>query len=138
MTFSRSIAFVVACSTAVLVAGCGGIVSPKVPTGGQMIGVWSGSGFGYEQGKNRGAEETFFITKAAGQSFSGYKRYNYKDGRTGKELIHGAIASNGNISIVDRDGYYVNGSLKNGKMELQYIEASPEESEAANMSFVKQ
>ncbi len=39
--------------------------------------------------------------------------------------------------IADNDGFYINGSLDQNKLSLQYIEASPEESEASNVLFEK-
>jgi hypothetical protein len=102
-----------------------------------MIGTWSGESSGHEDGKNTGTAVTFVIDKAAGQSFSGTIKYRYHDGRIGQEPIDGSIGKNGTIIIADKDGFYVNGSLDNGKLSLQYIEAGPEETESSNVYVEK-
>ena len=122
----------------VLSTGCSQLGAPQVPTGQQMIGTWSGESSGHEDGKNTGTAVTFVIDKAAGQSFSGTIQYKYHDGRTGQEPIDGSIGKNGTIVMADKDGFYINGSLDNGKLSLQYIEASPEESESSNVYVEKQ
>jgi len=121
-----------------LSTGCANLGASRVPTGQQMIGTWSGKSSGQEEGKSTGTDVTFVIDKAAGQSFSGTIQYKYHDGRTGQEPINGSIGKNGTIVIADKDGFYINGSLDNGKLSLQYIEASPEESESSNVYVEKQ
>ena len=121
----------------VLSTGCSQLGASRVLTGQQMIGTWSGASSGHENGKNTGTAVTFLIDKAAGQSFSGSIKYQYRDGRTGQEPIHGSIGKSGTIVMADKDGFYINGSLDNGKLSLQYIEASPEESESSNVLLEK-
>ena len=118
--------------------GCTHLNATKVPTGEQLKGTWTGTSSGQENGKSSGTDVTFLIDQASGQSFSGTIKYKYKDGRSGKEPIHGSIGKNGNIAIADKDGYYINGILENNSLSLQYIEASPEESEASNVYLQKQ
>ena len=122
----------------VIFAGCTHLNATKVPTGEQMKGTWTGTSSGQENGKSSGTDVTFVIDQASGQSFSGKIKYKYKDGRTGLESIHGSIGKNGNIAIADKDGFYINGLLDNNSLSLQYIEASPEESEASNVYIQKQ
>lgn len=102
-----------------------------------MKGKWVGTNSGYEQGKSSGASVTFLIDKASGQSFSGSMNYRYSDGRSGEERIQGSIGKRGDIVIADKDGLYVNGILEKGKLYLQYIEASAQESEASNLLLEK-
>ncbi len=121
-----------------LSTGCSYLGASRVPTGQQMIGTWSGESSGHEDGKNTGTAVTFLIDKAAGQSFSGSIKYKYRDGRTGQEPIQGSIGKSGTIVIADKDGFYINGALDNGRLSLQYIEASPEESESSNVVVEKE
>ena len=122
----------------VVFAGCTHLNAAKIPTGEQMKGTWTGTSTGQENGKSSGTDATLLIDQASGQSFSGTIKYKYKDGRSGQEPIHGSIGKNGNIAIADKDGFYINGILENNSLSMQYIEASPEESEASNVYLQKQ
>ena len=130
-------ALLTACLSSALAAGCTNSFQTQIPTGESMKGTWTGTSSGHEEGKNTGTNATLLINKAAGQTFSGTISYKYADGRAGKETIHGSIGKNGTIVIADNDGFYINGSLDNKKLYLQYIEASAEESEASNVFFEK-
>jgi hypothetical protein len=131
------LALSIICASA-LSTGCSYLGASRVPTGQQMIGTWSGESSGHENGKNTGTAVTFVIDKAAGQSFSGSIKYKYRDGRSGQEPIQGSIGKSGTIAIADKDGFYINGTLDNARLSLQYIEASPEEIESSNVYLEKE
>lgn len=116
-----------------MATGCSYLGAAKIPTGEQMKGTWTGTSSGHENGRNTGTNVTFLIDQSSGQSFSGTIEYQYNDKRTGKEKIHGSIGKNGDIAIADEDGFYINGILDRNSLSLQYIESSPEESEASNV-----
>lgn len=128
----------VSASLALLTTGCGHLIADKIPTGDEMVGSWVGTSSGHEDGRSSGTNVEFLINKATGQSFSGVIKYKYRDGRSGEERINGSIGPTGAIVIADNDGFYINGSVKDGKLSLQYIESSNEEVEASNVSVTRQ
>lgn len=131
-------ALAVTCAAALITvaAGCGSSSSAEVPTGADMKGTWTSTGSGYENGKAvTWQSSTIIIDKAVGQAFSGNEKYTASGGVVFKEPIQGVIAPDGDILIVEEDGFY-EGTLENGVFTGQYAEIGDEPT-AMNVTLTK-
>ena len=133
-------ALAVTCAAALITvaAGCGSSSSAEVPTGADMKGTWTSTGSGYENGKVetwvRGTG-TIIIDKAVGQAFSGNEKYTASGGVVFREPIQGVIEPDGDILIVEEDGFY-EGNLENGVFTGEYAEIGDEPT-ALNVTLTK-
>ena len=131
-------ALAVTCAAALITvaAGCGSSSSAEVPTGADMKGTWTSTGSGYENGKAvTWQSSTIIIDKAVGQAFSGNEKYTASGGVVFKEPIQGVIAPDGDILIVEEDGFY-EGNLENGVFTGEYAEIGDEPT-AMNVTLTK-
>jgi hypothetical protein len=131
-------ALAVTCAAALITvaAGCGSSSSAEVPTGADMKGTWTSTGSGYENGKAvTWQSSTIIIDKAVGQAFSGNEKYTASGGVVFKEPIQGVIAPDGDILIVEEDGFY-EGTLENGVFTGQDAEIGDEPT-AMNVTLTK-
>lgn len=131
-------ALAVTCAAALITvaAGCGSSSSAEVPTGADMKGTWTSTGSGYEDGKAvTWQSSTIIIDKAVGQAFSGNEKYTGSGGVVFKEPIQGVIAPDGDILIVEEDGFS-EGTLENGVFTGQYAEIGDEPT-AMNVTMTK-
>ena len=131
-------ALAVTCAAALITvaAGCGSSSSAEVPTGADMKGTWTSTGSGYENGKAvTWQPSTIIIDKAVGQAFSGNEKYTASGGAVFREPIQGVIAPDGDILIVEEDGFY-EGTLENGVFTGQYAEIGDEPT-AMNVTMTK-
>lgn len=131
-------ALAVTCAAALITvaAGCGSSSSAEVPTGADMKGTWTSTGSGYENGKAvTWQSSTIIIDKAVGQAFSGNEKYTASGGVVFKEPIQGVIAPDGDILIIEEDGFY-EGTLENGVFTGQYAEIGDEPT-AMNVTMTK-
>lgn len=131
-------ALAVTCAAALITvaAGCGSSSSAEVPTGADMKGTWTSTGSGYQDGKvETWVRGTIIIDKAVGQAFSGNEKYTASGGVVVSETIQGVIAPDGDILIVEEDGFY-EGTLENGVFTGQYAEMGDEPT-AANVTMTK-
>ncbi len=128
----------VTCAAALLTvaAGCGSGSSAEVPTGADMKGTWTSMGSGYQNGKaETWLSSTIIIDKAVGQAFSGNQKYTHSGGVVLRETIQGVIAPDGDILIIEEDGFY-EGTLENGVFTGQYAEMGDEPT-AMNVTMTK-
>ncbi len=131
-------ALAVTCAAALITvaAGCGSSSSAEVPTGADMKGTWTSTGSGYEDGKAvTWQSSTIIIDKAVGQAFSGNQKYTASRGVVLREPIQGVIAPDGDILIIEEDGFY-EGTLENGVFTGQYAEMGDEPT-AVNVTMTK-
>ena len=112
----------VAAVAVVAAAGCAKETSTAIPTGTDLKGTWAQNGFGYEMGKPvTWKDQTLVIEKAEGAGFAGFKEYNREGSGPQKEAINGVVGADGDIRIVDEDGFF-EGRLVEGKIRGQYVE----------------
>ena len=121
-----------------VVSGCGAERSAKVPAAKDLIGTWAQTGAGFEEGKPvTWQDQTLVVEKAEGQGFAGFKEYDNEGEDPRKELVNGAVGVDGDIRIVDEDGFFV-GRLVDGKIQRQYVEVKKGESQVLNVELVRQ
>lgn len=117
-------------------AGCQADSSDSVPTGAELIGTWAQNGAGYEQGSPSAWEDqTVVIESADGQGFTGYKEYTSDDGGAQREIVNGVVGTDGEILIVDEDGFF-RGRLDDGAILGQYVEVGAD-SAAMNVELTR-
>lgn len=120
-----------------VISGCGAEKSAKVPAAKELIGTWAQTGAGFEEGKPvTWKDQTLVVEKAEGQGFAGFKEYHNQGEDPQKELVNGAVGVDGDIRIVDEDGFFV-GRLVDGKIQGQYIEVKKGESQVLNVELVR-
>lgn len=123
--------------TAGAVSGCGANTSAKAPEAKDLIGTWAQNGAGFEEGKPvTWKDQTVVVEAAEGQGFTGFKEYDNEGEDPQKERVNGAVGINGDIRIVDEDGFFV-GRLTDGKIVGQYIEVKKGESQVLNVELVR-
>jgi len=121
-----------------VVSGCGAERSAKVPAAKDLIGTWAQTGAGFEEGKPvTWQDQTLVVEKAEGQGFAGFKEYDNEGEDPRKELVNGAVGVDGDIRIVDEDGFFV-GRLVDDKIQGQYVEVKKGESQVLNVELVRQ
>lgn len=76
------------------------------------------------------------VEAAEGQAFAGFKEYHNEGEDPQKEAVNGAVGVNGDIRIVDEDGFFV-GRLLDGKILGQYIEVKKGESQVLNVELAR-
>lgn len=124
--------------TAGAVSGCGADTSAKAPAAKDLIGTWAQTGAGFEEGKPvTWKDQTLVVEAAEGQGFTGFKEYDNEGEDPQKEVVNGAVGVNGEIRIVDEDGFFV-GRLVDAKILGQYIEVKKGESQVLNVELVRQ
>ncbi len=131
-------ALAVTCAAALITvaAGCGSSSSAEVPTGADMKGTWTSMYSGYAVGKAvTWPPSTIIIDKAVGQAFSGNEKYTTSGGVVFREPTQGVIAPDGDILIIQEDGFY-EGTLENGVFTGQYAEIG-DEPVAMNVTLTK-
>lgn len=130
-------AALVALFTAGVVSGCGAGTSAEVPAAKDLIGTWAQTGAGFEEGKPvTWKDQTLVVEAAEGQGFAGFKEYHNEGEDPQKEAVNGAVGVNGDIRIVDEDGFFV-GRLLDGKILGQYIEVKKGESQVLNVELAR-
>ena len=72
-----------------------------------------------------------------GQGFGGFKEYHNEGEDPQKEIVNGAVGFDGDIRIVDEDGFFT-GRLVDGKILGQYIEVKKGESQVLNVELARQ
>jgi len=129
---------VAALVTAGAVSGCQSDNSAKVPAAKDLIGTWAQTGAGYEEGKPvTWQDDKLVVETTEGQGFTGFKEYQNEGEDPQKEIVNGAVGINGDIRIVDEDGFFV-GRLVDGKILGQYVEIAKGESQVLNVELVRQ
>lgn len=124
--------------SAATVSGCGADTAAKAPAAKDLIGTWAQNGAGYEEGKPvTWKDQTLVVEAAEGQGFTGFKEYDNEGEDPQKEVVNGAVGVNGDIRIVDEDGFFV-GRLVDGKILGQYVEVKKGESQVLNVELVRQ
>jgi hypothetical protein len=120
-----------------VVSGCGVEKSATVPAAKDLIGTWDQTGAGFEEGKPvTWKDQKLVVEKAEGQGFAGFKEYDNEGEDPRKELVNGAVGVDGDIRIVDEDGFFV-GRLVDGKIRGQYVEVKKGESQVLNVELVR-
>lgn len=123
--------------TAGAVSGCSAESSVRIPAAKDLIGTWAQTGAGYEEGKPvTWTDQTLVIEAAEGQGFTGFKEYHNAGEDPQKEVVNGAVGVNGDIRIVDEDGFFV-GQLVDQKIVGQYIEVKKGESQVLNVELAR-
>lgn len=119
------------------VSGCGAASSVKAPAAKDLIGTWAQTGAGFEEGKPvTWKDQTLVVETVEGQGFTGFKEYDNEGEDPQKEVVNGAVGVNGDIRIVDEDGFFV-GRLVDGKIQGQYIEVKKGEAQVLNVELVR-
>ena len=123
---------------AAAITACGAETVTKVPAAKDLIGIWSQNGAGYEEGKPvTWKDQTLVVEAAEGQAFVGFKEYENEGEDPQKEIVNGAVWVDGDIRIVDEDGFFT-GRLVDGKILGQYIEVKKGESQVLNVELARQ
>ena len=118
-------------------SGCSADTSAKVPAAKDLIGTWAQTGAGFEEGEPVvWKDQTLVIEKSEGQGFGGFKEYHNEGEDPQKENVNGAVAVDGDIRIVDDDGFFT-GRLVDGKILGQYIEVKKGESQVLNVELAR-
>ena len=118
-------------------SGCSADTSAKVPAAKDLVGTWAQTGAGYEEGEPVvWKDQTLVIEKSEGQGFGGFKEYHNEGEDPQKEIVNGAVGVDGDIRIVDEDGFFT-GRLVDGKILGQYIEVKKGESQVLNVELAR-
>ncbi|MEQ8719087.1 MAG: hypothetical protein RIE08_15870 [Acidimicrobiales bacterium] len=120
----RSIAAtLIAAALIFAVAACGSDSPEEVPTGLDLVGTWSQTGAGYENGVAVTWEnQTVVIVEAEGQGFTGFKEYTREGEPPTTEAVNGVVGVDGEVLIVDDDGWF-EGRFVDGTLQGQYAES---------------
>jgi hypothetical protein len=119
-------------------SGCSADTSAKVPAAKELVGTWAQKAAGYEEGEPVvWKDQTLVIEKSEGQGFGGFKDYHNEGEDPQKEIVNGAVGVDGDIRIVDEDGFFT-GRLVDGKILGQYIEVKKGESQVLNVELARQ
>lgn len=118
----RIVATFIAAALILTVAACGSDSSEEIPTGEDLVGTWSQTGAGYENGVPATWEnQTVVIVEAQGQGFTGFKEYTREGELPQTEAVNGVIGLDGEVLIVDEDGSFT-GRFVDGDLQGQYAE----------------
>lgn len=118
-------------------SGCAADTAAKVPAAKDLIGTWSQTGAGFEEGKPvTWKDQKLVVETAEGQGFTGFKEYDNEGEDPQKEIVNGAVGVDGDIRIVDEDGFFV-GRLVDGKILGQYVEVKEGESQVLNVELAR-
>lgn len=119
---NRLPAAIAAAAAVLLVAGCASGSTAKAPAAAELQGSWIQNGAGFERGVPVTWEnQKVVIERADGQGFTGYKEYTREGESPQKEVINGAVGTDGRILMADEDGVF-DGRLVDGKIVGQYTE----------------
>jgi hypothetical protein len=123
--------------TAGVVSGCATDTAAKVPAAKDLVGTWAQTGFGFEEGKPvTWKDQKLVVETVEGQGFTGFKEYDNEGEDPQREVVNGAVGTNGDIRIVDEDGFFL-GRLVDGKILGQYTEVKEGESQVLNVELAR-